>query len=297
MATWNDAAPASLPPLRLGERLRGSVRLVAFVMLTGATLGLFLIGRALRHMLGRWVTFHFAVARLWARAGLVLFGLAHRVEGNPINCGALVANHASWLDVLALRAARLIYFVSKAEVATWPGVGFITRVSGTVFIERRRLDAKRHEDILLERIAARQVLCFFPEGTSTDGQRVLPFKSALFSAFFHDGHGEDVLIQPVSIRYRPPAHLPDSFYGWWGSMGFERHIWDVLCRSRRGEVRVVFHPPVSPRAFPDRKALARHCRDVVAAGHAAAGGARDECACRDAGGTCYSPIVQSEGLP
>jgi len=270
MQTWNAEIPADLPPLRLTERVRGAVRLAAFASLTALTLGLFLVGRALRGWLGRRVTFHFAAARLWARAGLWVMGLSPRIEGSPISCGALVANHSSWLDILALRMVRLIYFVSKAEVADWPGVGFITRVTGTVFIERRRSQAKRQEQILLERIRARQVLCFFPEGTSTDGMRVLPFKSALFSAFFREGHGEDMLIQPVSIRYRPGRGLPQTFYGWWGTMGFESHIWDVLCRSRAGRVTVIFHPPVSPRDFPDRKALAEHCQRAVAEGHARA---------------------------
>jgi len=267
--TWNAETPAPLAPPGPTEAVRGGFRLAGFATLTGLVLGIFLIGRYARAAFGRWVTVHFLAARLWARGSLWLMGLTPVVEGRPIECGALVANHASWLDVLALRSVRLIYFVSKAEVARWPGVGFITRIAGTVFIERRRVDAKRQEEILLERIAARQVLCFFPEGTSTDGLRVLPFKSALFSAFFHDGHPEDVLIQPVSIRYAPPPHLPESFYGWWGTMGFERHVWDVLCRSRRGRVRVRFHPPVRPRDFRDRKALAEYCQAQVAAGRGA----------------------------
>jgi len=271
MHTWNDAVPDSLPPLTPAQKLRGGARLAVFALLTGLCLVIFLAGRYGRAAFGRRVTFHFGAARLWARAGLWLTGLRLSITGTPISCGALVANHSSWLDVLVLRANGMIYFVSKAEVASWPGIGFLTRISGTVFIERKRVAAKRQEDILLERIAARQVLCFFPEATSTDGQRVLPFKSSLFSAFFRDGHGEDVLIQPVSIRYHPPPDLPDSFYGWWGTMGFEAHLWQVFCRSRRARVNVGFHPPLRPRDLPDRKTLAERCRQVVAAGHAAQG--------------------------
>lgn len=268
MQTWDAERPAELPPLRLGQRARGLARLAAFATLTAGCLGTFLIGRALRHWLGRWVIFHFVAARLWARLGLVLMGLRLVVHGHPIGCGALVANHCSWLDILALRATHLIYFVSKAEVADWVGIGYVTKVAGTVFIERRRSAAKRQEQILLERIAAEQLLCFFPEGTSSDGLRVLPFKSSLFSAFFHDGHAEDLAIQPVSLRYRPAPHLPPSFYGWWGTMGFEQHMWDVLCRSTGGTVEVIFHPAVAPDSFVDRKALAEHCGRAVARGHA-----------------------------
>ena len=266
MNTWNDARPAELPPLTFPQKLRGGLRLAVLLAVTALAFGLFLIGRALRHYLGKFVTFHFRVARMWSRAVLWLLGVRLRVRGGPISSGALVANHSSWLDIPALRAVRLIYFVSKAEVAAWPGVGAIARVVGTVFIERKRSEAKRQEEILRERIAAEQVLCFFPEGTSTDGLRVLPFKSSLFSAFFYDNHGAELLIQPVSIRYRvgQGSGLPESFYGWWGEMGFGSHIWDVLCRSRRGVAEVTFHPPVKPGDLGDRKRLAEHCHQAVA---------------------------------
>lgn len=271
MVTWNDEAPAELPPLSMPAKLVGGVRFALFLGLTLAALGLFLLGRALRHWLGRWVTFHFWVARVWSRAGLRLLGLTLRVKGRPIERGALVANHSSWIDILALRAVRLVYFVSKAEVADWAGVGFVVRVTGTVFIERRRAEAKRQERVLRERIAANQVLCIFPEGTSTDGERVLPFKSSLLSAFFpgEDGSGADLHVQPVTIRYRvaPGSGLPRNFYAWWGTMGFEAHIWDVLCRSRGGEVDVIFHEPLSPAEIGDRKALAERAEAAVRLGH------------------------------
>jgi lyso-ornithine lipid O-acyltransferase len=268
MEAWNGAPIPELPALSLVDRGRGGVRLVALVSVTGVALVLFLIGRHLRPTLGRWVTFHFEVARLWARAVLWLAGLRCTVHGTPVAAGALVANHQSWLDIPALRAARLMYFVSKAEVATWPGIGFITRVTGTIFINRRRSEAKRDEEMLRSRIAHDQLLCFFPEGTSTDGLRVLPFKSSLFSAFFTDGQGTDITIQPVTVRIRPApgSGLPESFYGWWGTMSFEGNIWDVLTRSRGGTAEVIFHPPVAAAEFADRKRLADHCRNAVASG-------------------------------
>ncbi|GMG81327.1 hypothetical protein LNKW23_05400 [Paralimibaculum aggregatum] len=274
--TWNEADPPELAPLTLAQKLRGGLRVLGLVAVTLVCLGLFLLGHNLRRALGRkgmgrWIVFHFGAARAWSRLGLALLGLRHRVEGTPIGRGAMVANHCSWIDILTLRACRLVYFVSKADVAEWPGVGFITRVTGTVFIERKRTEAKRQEAVLLERIAADQVLCFFPEGTSTDGLRVLPFKSSLFSAFFHDGHAEPVLVQPVSVRYHPGPGLPAALYGWWGSMGFEEHIWQIACRSRGGLAEVIFHAPVRPDDFANRKALAAACHAAVAKGHAEAG--------------------------
>lgn len=268
MNTWNAENAPSLAPPGFGGRTLGAVRVLLLLALTGVSVALFLLGRALRGILGRWVTFHFGVAWLWARLCLRLAGLRLVVRGRPIARGVLAANHSSWIDILALRSVSLMYFVSKAEVANWPGVGFITRITGTVFIERRRSQAKEQEAVLRERIAADQLLTIFPEGTSTDGLRVLDFKSSLFSALFEDGLGTDIQAQPVTVRYHPNADhsLPRNFYGWWGDMGFEAHIWDVVTRSRGGSVEVIFHPPATASDFDDRKSLADHCYRLVAHG-------------------------------
>ena len=268
MNTWTKETVPTLPTPSLAGKVVGMLRmaLILFVTLIGVVL--FLTGRLLRGWLGRWVTFHFGVAWLWARICLSLIGIRLHMHGKPISNGALVANHSSWIDILALRATTLMYFVSKAEVADWPGVGFITRITGTVFIERKRTEVKRQEGVLRSRIAQKQLLCLFPEGTSTDGLRVLPFKTSLFSTFFVDGVGEEIRIQPVTLRYHAPRgdHLPRDVYGWWGSMGFEKHIWDVLTLSFGGKVDVMFHPPVLAAAYQDRKQLADACEKVVMQG-------------------------------
>jgi 1-acyl-sn-glycerol-3-phosphate acyltransferase len=268
MVTWNAELAPELPPLTVGERIIGGLRLTAFILMTVVVLPIFIAGRFLHACLGRWITFHFSAARIWSRAGLWLIGIRLEVRGKPVEGGALVANHCSWADILTLRSIKLMYFVAKAEVRNWPAVGFITAVTGTVFIERKRSQAKQQEQILRERIAANQLLLIFPEGTSTDGLRVLPFKSSLFSAFFHDHHAVDLWIQPVTVRYTPApeSELPPSFYGWWGDMEFGSHIWSVMCRSFGGRAQVVFHEPVKPRGFENRKALAEYCGSVVAQG-------------------------------
>lgn len=269
MSTWNGAEPASLPPLTTSGRIVGCLRLTAFLVLTAVSLALFVTGRNLRHWCGSWVTFHFGVARLWSRIVVWLLGLRLDIRGTPIRAGALVANHSTWADIPVLRSVSLMYFVSKAEVRSWPVIGYITHVCGTIYIERRRSQAKVQEQMLRDRIAHDQLLLFFPEGTSTDGLRVLDFKSSLFSAFFLDHEGANLWIQPVSVRYVPAAGsgLPASFYGWWGDMELAAHIWAVMSRSFGGRAEIIFHDPVRPVDFPDRKALADHCGAVVAAGH------------------------------
>ncbi|MEM6663665.1 MAG: lysophospholipid acyltransferase family protein [Pseudomonadota bacterium] len=268
MATWDEQAPPELAPPNWMQTIGGTLRLGLMILTTLLAVTIFLIGRGLRAVLGRWVTFHFWVAKLWSRFGLWLAGLELKVTGTPIAKGSLVANHSSWLDILTLRSTRLIYFVSKAEVANWPGVGFITRITGTIFIERRRSQAKLQEALLRARMADNQLLCFFPEGTSTDGLRILPFKSSLFSAFYEDGSGTDILIQPVTVRYvlAQGSDLPATFYGWWGDMGFEASIWNVVTRSRGGKAEVIFHDPIRSADVPDRKRLAEICEHMVTVG-------------------------------
>ncbi|MEM8793392.1 MAG: lysophospholipid acyltransferase family protein [Pseudomonadota bacterium] len=270
--TWNEADPVPLSAAPFTRRFVGGLRLAGALLLTGI-LGIFFVaGATLRKLLGHWVTYHFWLARLWSLGCVWLIGMRREVRGAPIRTGALVANHCSWSDIVVLRSVGLVYFVSKSDVASWAGVGFLARVAGTVFIERRRVEAKRQEAVLRDRIAAGQLLCFFPEGTSTDGMRVLPFKSSLFSAFFADVPTDNIWIQPVSIRYLPAdgSGLPDNFFGWWGTMPFGGHIRSVMSRSFGSRVVVTFHEPVHPTDFPDRKTLADHCHAVVAEGHAQA---------------------------
>ena len=111
-------------------------------------------------------------------------------------------------------------------------------------------------------------LVFFPEGTSTDGRRVLPVRSTLFAALLTPDLRDGVWVQPVSVVYRPnpKSGLPPEFYGWWGDMDFGGHVWTVLTRSFGGEADVVFHPAVRATDYPDRKALAAHCGAEVAKG-------------------------------
>ena len=106
---------------------------------------------------------------------------------------------------MALQRAAAPFLVSKAEVRAWPVIGPIGRAIGTMFIDRRPAEAKRQEAELFARLSRGDRMALFPEGTSTDGARVLPFKSALFGVFFAPEMGAGVAIQPVSIAYRPRA--------------------------------------------------------------------------------------------
>src|SRR6056297_944034 len=124
------------------------------------------------------------ITQIVSRAVFAILGMRHDVEGERMTrSGAVVSNHASWLDIFALNARKRIYFVSKSEVAGWPGIGALARLTGTVFIKRDRREARAQNTIFAERLGLGHRLLFFPEGSSTDGMRVLPFKSTLFESF------------------------------------------------------------------------------------------------------------------
>ncbi|MDB2470044.1 1-acyl-sn-glycerol-3-phosphate acyltransferase [Paracoccaceae bacterium] len=192
------------------------------------------------------------------RFALRIIGLPCRVTGTPMRSpGAFVANHSSWLDIFVLNSCARVYFVSKAEVSAWPLIGWLARATGTVFIRRSRQDAAQQTEMFRARLRNGHRLLFFPEGTSTDGLRVLPFKSSLFEAFFaSDDACTDLWIQPVSVTFFAPSQRPAAFYGWWGDMEFATHFIKTLSVWRHGRVELCFNAPRRVADFSSRKDLA-----------------------------------------
>ena len=208
------------------------------------------------------------ITQFVCRNAFRILGMGFRTSGELMQQrGAVVANHTSWLDIFALNARKRVYFVSKAEVAKWPGIGWLARATGTVFIERDRKRAKEQTKVFETRLKAGHKLLFFPEGTSTDGQRVLPFKTTLFAAFFVDELRDFMYVQPVSVVFHAPTGQPDRFYGWWGDMDFGPHLLKTLGARRQGSVELIYHAPAKVSDFESRKALAAHCEEAVRHAH------------------------------
>lgn len=202
------------------------------------------------------------------RIAFVILGMPLLVRGPRMKVpGAVVANHGSWLDIFALNARKNVYFVSKSEVAGWPGIGWLARATGTVFIRRDPRDAKNQLAIFEERLQHGHRLLFFPEGTSSDTLRVLPFKPTLFAAFFSDELMHTMHVQPVTVIYHPPEGRDPRFYGWWGDMGFGEHLLKVLAQRRQGKVELVYHAPVRVDEFANRKSLASFLETQVRSAH------------------------------
>lgn len=268
MTDWSESqmAPARIGPLGwVLAALRG-------LLLAGVTYGCLLVFLVVRMVerplcgMARPVTPR--ITRLVCRAGLAIMGFDYRVTGRPMtHPGAIVANHVGWLDIFSLNAADRVYFVSKDEVAGWPGIGILARVTGTLFIARRGTEAKRQQEMMEARLRAGHRLLFFPEGTSSDSMRVLPFKSSLFQAFYTHGMDRVLHIQPVTVVYTAPPGADPRYYGWWGKMTFGGHLLQVLATPRQGRIEVIFHPPVPVDGFPGRKDLAAYCESVIRTAH------------------------------
>lgn len=195
-----------------------------------------------------------------------LLGIRYLTKGQPMTTpGAVVANHASWLDIFALNAGQRITFVAKSDVAGWAGIGWLARATGTVFVRRDPRAARAQIDTFRDRLGAGERLLFFPEGTSTDGLQVLPFKPTLFAAFLTPAFAH-MAIQPVTVRYTPAAGQDPRFYGWWGNMDFGPHLLSTLAASPQGSVTVIYHPALQLDDVTDRKALAQQLENQVRAG-------------------------------
>jgi 1-acyl-sn-glycerol-3-phosphate acyltransferase len=222
--------------------------------------------------------------RFYHRVCCRLLGIQVRVQGAPHREHPVlfVANHTSYLDITVLGSVIAGSFVAKAEIANWPFFGLLAKLQRTVFIDRRGSKAARHRDEIGARLEAGDDLILFPEGTSSDGNRVLPFKSALFSVAERQVQGRPITVQPVSVAYTHIDGLPlgrewRPQVAWYGDMDLGDHIWNLIALGKL-TVEIAFHAPFSMAemavadATPSvlRKRMADLSQAIVSDGHAAA---------------------------
>ncbi len=210
-------------------------------------------------------------ARLYWSVFCRLLGLKVRVigqaatgSGRPV---VFVSNHSSWLDVPVLGGRLEACFVAKDQVARWPVIGTVARLGRSVFVSRQRATTRRERDAMSARVVDGDSLILFPEGTTSDGSRVLPFRSAFFSVV--EG-GQPPLVQPVSVVYDRLAGLPTGrasrpLFAWYGDMDIASHFWR-LSQHRGLRASVLLHAPLDPSSFANRKALAQAVWSAVADG-------------------------------
>jgi 1-acyl-sn-glycerol-3-phosphate acyltransferase len=166
-----------------------------------------------------------------------------------------VANHVSWIDILSLAGACGTAFVAKAELAQAPLVGWLSSLNRTVFVKREhRMGVAEQINALKEALADNWSVTVFPEGTTTDGQSLLPFKTSMLSVLEPPPPG--VLVQPVLLDYGSVA----EWIGWIGQEGGLNNAKRVLARKGSFRLRIHFLEPFSPEDFRGRKAISVEAR-------------------------------------
>lgn len=253
-------------PFALTASIKGALRLTGFIIMLGLLVPVHMV--YVRWLSGDPSLLSLRFYKLLAK----LLGLQIRTHGQmaTVQPTLFVANHTSYLDVLVLGAVLPASFVAKAEVARWPVIGAIATMQRTVFVERRAQRAKEQHNEITQRLVAGDSIILFPEGTSSDGTRVLPFKSSLFSvAEIALPHGE-LTIQPVSVTCTGVDGLPlrralRSLYAWYGDMTLPGHVWQMVQQGFL-TIDVVLHQPVTLTALGDRKKLAEYCQQQITAG-------------------------------
>jgi len=255
----------------MGSPVLGFARLVVYLLWTVVLIPVQALAVALR-----WPLRH-SLPRFYHAVCTRIIGIDVVVRGEPARERPVlvVSNHSSYLDITVLGSLIPGSFVAKTEVAGWPFFGLLAKLQETVFVERKaRSGAGRQRDDLKARLEAGDILILFPEGTSSDGNRTLPFKTALFAVAAMRVDDKPLTVQPVSVTATRLDGIPMGMafrplYAWYGDMDLAPHLWEAF-KAGRMTVEVEFHPPVTLEGFSSRKALAEHCQTVVSQGVARA---------------------------
>jgi lyso-ornithine lipid O-acyltransferase len=269
------SSPEPLANRELGSQFRAVLRLTPAMLLAFFLIPVQMAAVALNLRLAE------RIPRLFHRNVLRLLGIKIRRRGRMSRHRPtlFVANHSSYLDISVLGSLIPGSFVAKSEIAEWPFFGLLAKLQRTVFVDRQRRTTADQRNQLGERIARGHNLILFPEGTSSDGNRILPFRSALFGAAEPPrgmpAAATPVLeVQPVSVSYTKLDGCPLGYHlrplvAWYGDMELAQHLF-ALAGLGRIEVTVEFHPATTLAAVGNRKDLTEYCYRQVAAGHSAA---------------------------
>lgn len=204
------------------------------------------------------------LTRRWSVQLLEILNVEVRVYGTPpgreLDAVMFVANHISWLDIYALNTVKPARFIAKSEVRAWPLVGWLAEKTGTLFIERgRRHDTGRIATIATQALREGHCLCFFPEGTTTDGTTMLPFKTSLLQPAINAG----AHLWPLAIRYPLPDGGANTAIAYWGDVTMMQSVRAVL-KQHQPVIELHFSPPL-PSIGRERRALAEEARQLIAA--------------------------------
>jgi lyso-ornithine lipid O-acyltransferase len=193
----------------------------------------------------------------WSRFACRVLGIRVSTRGSMPRSGLLVCNHLSYLDVIVLSSIQPCVFVAKRDIAAWPLFGWLTRAAGTIFVDREhRLASADVVDLVREAGAGGSLVVLFPEGTSSDGSTVLPFKSALLESAVQ-------LRCPVAtgaIEYALDQGSVANEVCYWGEMTLVPHLLNLFFKR---QIRAKCSVSLSRIRAGDRKEIARELRDEI----------------------------------
>ena len=267
----------SVKTMWIGSPLRGAFRLASYLLLTLLLLPFHLLAV----MLGIRPVIN-GLPVIYHRMVCTILGIRVRVYGrrSDVMPTLFVCNHVSYLDIEVMGGLVSGSFVAKAEVATWPFFKTLAKAQRTIFVERRTSKTNSSRDEMMRRLDTGDNLMLFPEGTSSDGTRVLPFRSALFAVAQLRRDDRPIVVQPVAISYIRLDGIPLGRYwrplfAWFGDLDLVPHLWQMVCLGET-EAVVTFFEPVDIDRLGDRKKLAVYCFDQVSSGVQAANTGRFE---------------------
>ena len=238
------------------------LRLIIFLLLTVALLPFqFIIVFFIKN-------YAYIIPYFYHKICLRIFGIKIKTFGKvSINFPILIiSNHASYLDIIILGSLFKTSFIAKKEISKWPLLGILAKLQNTIFIDRRISSLKNQENKIIKHLNEKKNLVIFPEGTSSDGNRVLPFKSSLFN-IFEKNLNSKILVQTITIVYKkingiPMNRIERKNITWHSNMDLIPNIFNVL-KKLSIEVEIIFNDEFLPSKKYDRKKLALHCWEKI----------------------------------
>ena len=227
-----------------------SIPLIFAVLLLGKLIPFF----------GKWLPVIFHKLLIW------LLSVQIEFEGEinkSNNCNLYISNHISYLDIPILGSNYPLRFVAKSEVEVWPLFGFLAKLARTIFISRNRFDSLNQKSKIFKSLSSDEKVFIFPEGTTSDGNRVLDFKSSSFSAL----EGKNLIIQPIVILYSELNGIPINRWlrpiiAWYGDMDLKPHLL-ALVNLRSIRARLIYLDKVNAKNFSNRKNLSKHLENKI----------------------------------
>ena len=213
----------------------------------------------------------YILTQLWHKCVCKIFRVKIRIIGAAYKGGQTiyVSNHISYLDIPVIASILRVSFVAKKDVASWPVFGLLSKLQQTAFISRERKNAKGARQTLDNMLGYGKSLFIFPEGTSTDGREVLPFKSSLFSIAFKENLTE-LYVQPITLKMDNmnggaiKTQNDRDLYSWHINMDtpLGEHLWR-FAQNNGAEISLHFHDPIKAQTYENRKTLAKACHKAV----------------------------------